>query len=188
VVRKSSVSWNITPCGPLKVNRHFGGKYRLHNEGVISQNIRGTLLQIRFPNPEKEEVLNPVGVSCLRSAWKQTWGREQGKSIVYNSPTVLHCHVLYHAKSTCPACQPTRSKQAVTCRDELFACTPQTSPTEYGYLSIYLSICLWLYSPFVGPWPLFQFLNPITNRQDSLDGGSARSKVATYKYKNINTK
>jgi hypothetical protein len=26
---------------------------------------------------------------------------------------------------------------------------------------IYLSIYLWLYSPFVGPWPLFQFLNPI---------------------------
>jgi hypothetical protein len=27
--------------------------------------------------------------------------------------------------------------------------------------SIYLSIDQWLYSPFVGLWPLFQFLNPI---------------------------
>jgi hypothetical protein len=25
-------------------------------------------------------------------------------------------------------------------------------------LSIYLSICLWLYSPFVGPWPVFSYL------------------------------
>jgi hypothetical protein len=32
----------------------------------------------------------------------------------------------------------------------------------------------------VGPWPLFQFLNPIHSRQDSLDGGSARRKTATY--------
>jgi hypothetical protein len=31
------------------------------------------------------------------------------------------------------------------------------------------------------PWPLFQFLNPIHNRQDSLDEGSARRKAATYK-------
>jgi hypothetical protein len=30
--------------------------------------------------------------------------------------------------------------------------------------SIYLSIYLWLCSPFVGPWPLFQFLNPIHSR------------------------
>jgi hypothetical protein len=30
------------------------------------------------------------------------------------------------------------------------------------------------------PWPLFQFLNPIHSRQDSLDGGSARRKAATY--------
>jgi hypothetical protein len=34
--------------------------------------------------------------------------------------------------------------------------------------------------PFVGPWPLFQFLDPIHNGQDTLDGGSARRKAATY--------
>jgi hypothetical protein len=28
-------------------------------------------------------------------------------------------------------------------------------------LSVYLSLYLWLYSPFVGPWPLFQFYNHI---------------------------
>jgi hypothetical protein len=29
------------------------------------------------------------------------------------------------------------------------------------HVQFYLSVYLQLYSPFVGPWPLFQFLNPI---------------------------
>jgi hypothetical protein len=33
--------------------------------------------------------------------------------------------------------------------------------------SIYV---IWLYSPFVGPWALFQFLNPIHYPYDSLEG------------------
>jgi hypothetical protein len=37
-----------------------------------------------------------------------------------------------------------------------------------------------LCSPFVGPWPLFQFTNLIHSRLDSLDGGSARLRAATY--------
>jgi hypothetical protein len=40
--------------------------------------------------------------------------------------------------------------------------------------------------PFVGPWPLFQFLDHIHSRQDSLDGGSARHKVSTYTQNNKN--
>jgi hypothetical protein len=40
---------------------------------------------------------------------------------------------------------------------------------------------LCLNSPFVGPWPHFQFLNPIHSRYDTLDGGSARRKAANYK-------
>jgi hypothetical protein len=39
--------------------------------------------------------------------------------------------------------------------------------------------------PF-GPWPLFQFLNPIYSRQDYSDGGSVRRKAATYTKNNIN--
>jgi hypothetical protein len=31
------------------------------------------------------------------------------------------------------------------------------------YLFIHLSVYLWFCSPFVGPWPLFQILNPIHN-------------------------
>jgi hypothetical protein len=33
VVMKSTIFWDITPCSPLKVNRHFGGKYRLNLQG-----------------------------------------------------------------------------------------------------------------------------------------------------------
>jgi hypothetical protein len=35
---KSSIFWDITPCGPFKVNRSFGGTCRLHLQGLrISQ-------------------------------------------------------------------------------------------------------------------------------------------------------
>jgi hypothetical protein len=30
MVMKSTILWDITPCSPLKVSRHFGGTYRLH--------------------------------------------------------------------------------------------------------------------------------------------------------------
>jgi uncharacterized protein YjiK len=33
VVMKSTIFWDIKPCSPLKVNRFFGGKYRLHLQG-----------------------------------------------------------------------------------------------------------------------------------------------------------
>jgi hypothetical protein len=51
-------------------------------------------------------------------------------------------------------------------------------PTE-----IHLSMAL---QPFVGRLPLFQFLNPIHSRQDSLDEGSVRRKATTYTQNNIN--
>jgi hypothetical protein len=33
VVMKSPIFWDIRPCGPSKVNRRFGGTYRLHLQG-----------------------------------------------------------------------------------------------------------------------------------------------------------
>jgi hypothetical protein len=33
----SSISWDITPCSPLKVNRRFGGTCRFHFQNRISQ-------------------------------------------------------------------------------------------------------------------------------------------------------
>jgi hypothetical protein len=40
--------------------------------------------------------------------------------------------------------------------------------------------------PFVGPWPPFQFLDPVHSQQDPLDGGSARLKTFTYTQNNTN--
>jgi hypothetical protein len=31
--KNGSILWDITPCGQLKVNGLFGGKYRLHFQG-----------------------------------------------------------------------------------------------------------------------------------------------------------
>jgi hypothetical protein len=46
----------------------------------------------------------------------------------------------------------------------------------------YVLLC----SPY-GPWPPFQFLNPIHSRQDTFDGGLARRKAATCTQNNTNT-
>jgi hypothetical protein len=52
--------------------------------------------------------------------------------------------------------------------------------------SLSLSLSIYIYIQPFGLWPLFQFLNPIHNRQDSLDGGSACHKAATYTENNTN--
>jgi hypothetical protein len=41
--------------------------------------------------------------------------------------------------------------------------------------------------PSVGPWTLYQFLNPIHCRYNSLDGGSAHHKASTYTQEDTNT-
>jgi hypothetical protein len=33
VMKGTTVFWDITPCSPLKVNRRFGGTYRLYLQG-----------------------------------------------------------------------------------------------------------------------------------------------------------
>jgi hypothetical protein len=48
---KSTVFWDIKPCGPLKVNRCFGGTYRLHFQGRRmnrARNQRETRWQAEF--------------------------------------------------------------------------------------------------------------------------------------------
>jgi hypothetical protein len=54
-------------------------------------------------------------------------------------------------------------------------------------LSVIDTIIIMALQPFFGPWPLFQLLDPIHNRLDSFDGGSARRKASTYLQYNINT-
>jgi hypothetical protein len=34
VTCRVSILWDITPCSPLKASRRFGGKYRLHIQGL----------------------------------------------------------------------------------------------------------------------------------------------------------
>jgi hypothetical protein len=53
-----------------------------------------------------------------------------------------------------------------------------TLPRQW-YLLFRIIIIMTL-QPFVGPWPLFQFLDPIHSRNDSLDGGPVCRKAATY--------
>jgi hypothetical protein len=54
----------------------------------------------------------------------------------------------------------------------------------FHILTPYLSIAL---QHFVGPWLLFQFLDLLHSRQDSLDGGSARRKATTCTQDSTNT-
>jgi hypothetical protein len=42
--KKSNVFWNTTPCSPLKVNRRFGGTYRLHLQREIISRTRNQLV------------------------------------------------------------------------------------------------------------------------------------------------
>jgi hypothetical protein len=48
-----------------------------------------------------------------------------------------------------------------------------------AFLSIYLSIYLWLYSPLLDLGRFFSFLTFLHSRLDSLDGGSACRKAAS---------
>jgi hypothetical protein len=50
----------------------------------------------------------------------------------------------------------------------------------------HIIIIIMVLQPF-GPWPLFQVLDPIHSRYDSLGGGSARLKASTYTQSNTNT-
>jgi hypothetical protein len=52
---------------------------------------------------------------------------------------------------------------------------------------IIIIIIIMALQPYVGHWPLFQFLDPIHSRQDSFDGGSAHRKASTYTQDNTNT-
>jgi hypothetical protein len=52
---------------------------------------------------------------------------------------------------------------------------------------ISISLCLSMAVQLFVPWTLLQFLDRIHSRYDSLDGGSASRKAATYTHNNTNT-
>jgi hypothetical protein len=39
-IKKTTIFWDITPCSPLRVNRRFGGTYRLHILGRKMSSVR----------------------------------------------------------------------------------------------------------------------------------------------------
>jgi hypothetical protein len=45
-------------------------------------------------------------------------------------------------------------------------------------LHVIIIIIIMDLQPFVGPWPLFKFLDPIHSCYDYLDGGSSRRKTS----------
>jgi hypothetical protein len=53
---KSTIFSEITPCSPLKVNRRFGGTYRLHLQGRKISQAR---------NPRENRWQGFILVSCL---------------------------------------------------------------------------------------------------------------------------
>jgi phosphatidylglycerophosphate synthase len=55
------------------------------------------------------------------------------------------------------------------------------------FIIIIIIIIIMALQSFVWAWPLFQFLDPLHSWWDSLDGGSARRKAATYTEGNTNT-
>jgi hypothetical protein len=60
----------------------------------------------------------------------------------------------------------------------------------YGFLEMTLEICVYLSKalhPFVGPWPLLQFLDLLHGRWNPLEGGSACHEAATCTQDSANT-
>jgi hypothetical protein len=83
---KNTIFWDITPCSPLKVNRRFGGTYRLNlqgrkisrarnqresgwqgEHGVISQKIVLFITtSVRTSNPTEFKVFYSGVTRCLK--------------------------------------------------------------------------------------------------------------------------
>jgi hypothetical protein len=57
----------------------------------------------------------------------------------------------------------------------------------YWQSIIIIIIIIMALQPFVGTWPLFEFLDPIHSRYDSLDAGSTHRKASICTQKNTNT-
>jgi hypothetical protein len=75
-ILKSTILWHITPCSKLKVNRRFGGKYRLHLQGrkiSWARNQSESRWQAwrwsRYVPPKRQQTFNGLhGVICQKIA------------------------------------------------------------------------------------------------------------------------
>jgi hypothetical protein len=65
VVTKSTIFWDITPCSPLKVNRRFGGTYRLHLQGGRKSRATQKIVLFRkipCPSGNRNPTVQPVPI------------------------------------------------------------------------------------------------------------------------------
>jgi hypothetical protein len=71
VVIKSSTFWDITPCSPLTVNRHFRGTHRLHLQGRLSLPPAFTLISCSAYSTTKMEAIRSSETSAdfQRTTW-----------------------------------------------------------------------------------------------------------------------
>jgi hypothetical protein len=96
VVMKSIIFWDITPCGPLSVNRRFGGTYRLHLQGrrnkfskkPTSKQVASRIIcqpEIRVYIENRRYVENWNSVPIL------SYGRANGNGVpVFHLPSVFY--------------------------------------------------------------------------------------------------
>jgi hypothetical protein len=76
-VMKRTIFWDITPCSLSKVNRHFGGRYRLHFQGRINR--------ARFQR--RKQVASPViGLPEISDYTRSRMEMEEEASVPIGSP------------------------------------------------------------------------------------------------------
>jgi hypothetical protein len=85
VVMKNIIFWDITPCNHLKVNRLFGGTYRLHLQGrkisraraLLATCFQADFLLDLFLDPEDGGNILPRKVSWLSTDYTASYPRRQ---------------------------------------------------------------------------------------------------------------
>jgi hypothetical protein len=103
VVKKISVFWDITPCMPLKVSRHFGGTCRFQLQGWRVSRTRnqyeevsnhaGFFIYLLF-NPEDRGDMFLRDVFWLSTDYMELYSRRRNSSKCCVGFEVFTCHLL----------------------------------------------------------------------------------------------
>jgi hypothetical protein len=67
IVVKSTIFWDITPCNPLRVNRRFGGIYRLYLQGRKVSRARAQRESRWKPDPMEAICSSETSVNFQRT-------------------------------------------------------------------------------------------------------------------------
>jgi hypothetical protein len=93
-------------------------------------------------------------------------------------------HLFCHHWTVQQLHQSNEMRMAAESRYTKYVRTAHIRPSNGMFMTYCPSMAL---QSFVGPWPLFLFLNLIHDREDPLDEGSARRKAATSTQDSTNT-